>query len=77
MKMPVIAVYDKKLAIYEKPFTVRLTGEAIREWDYVRKDKNTKIGMNPEDFDLFKIGDFNESTGLIEAHNPEHLATGV
>ena len=76
MKQPLIAVYDKKTSLYENPFVVRHNGEAIREWDHVRKDPNTKFGKNPEDFDLFQIGTYDSELGRIENNNPPtHLGT--
>lgn len=78
MKKPVIAVYDKKIGLFDQPFIVRHNGEAIREWDIVRKDDKTKFGKNPEDFDLFQIGSYDEVTGTIENLQPHtHLASGV
>lgn len=75
---PMIAVYDKKTGLFDRPFTARHIGEAIREWDAVRKDINTKFGKNPEDFDLFQIADFNDRTGEIQIIQPHrHLASGV
>lgn len=73
-----IAVYDKKTGLYDKPFVVRHNGEAIREWDIVIKDTQTKFGKNPEDFDLFQIAYYNDETGAIEMCAPHiHLASGV
>lgn len=78
MKLPVVAVFDKKMALYERPFTCRMTAEAIREWDMIRKDTSTKIGKNPEDFDLFQIGTYDDEQGTLESVIPKvHLATGV
>ena len=76
MKQPMCAVYDKKTGLYEKPFIVIHIGEAIREWDHVRKDQQTKYGKNPEDFDLYQIGEFDLTKGAIENKNMQ-LATGV
>lgn len=78
IKQPIIAVYDKKTGLFENPFVVRHNGEAIREWDHVRQDKNTKFGKNPEDFDLFQIGVYEPETGNLETLKPAtHLASGV
>lgn len=78
MKKPVIAVYDKKIGLFDQPFTVRHNGEAIREWDIVRKNPETKFGKNPEDFDLFQIGNYDEVTGAFENLTPHtHLSSGV
>lgn len=78
MQKPVIAVFDKKIALFDTTFTVRHPGEAIREWDLVRKDSNTKYGKNPEDYDLYQIANFNEETGEYTMLTPHlHLAAGV
>lgn len=78
MQKPVIAVFDKKTSFYEAPFTVRHVGDAIREWDIVRKDTNHKYGKNPEDFELFQIAVYDENLGTIENLKPyTHLASGV
>lgn len=74
----VISVYDKKTGLFDKPFVVRHNGEAIREWDIVTKDTQTKFGKNPEDFDLYQIGTYNDETGEMVSLKPHtHLASGV
>lgn len=78
MKEPMCAVYDMKTGLFSKPFTVRHVAEAVREFDIVRKDTNTKIGKNPEDFQLFQIADFDLTTGEAITLKPHlHIASGV
>lgn len=78
MQNKIIAVYDKKTGLFNMPFAVRHNGEAIREWDIVRKDDKTKYGKNPEDFDLYQIGEYDDATGSIVSITPHvHLASGV
>ena len=78
MQSSLIAVYDKKTGLFDKPFAVRHNGEAIREWDIVTKDGQTKFGKNPEDFDLYQIANYNDETGAITMCQPHvHLASGV
>lgn len=78
LKQPMIAVRDLKTGLFDRPFTVRHTAEAIREWDIVRKDPQTKFGKNPADFDLFHIADYEDATGHISPCIPPlHLASGV
>lgn len=78
MVKKIIAVYDKKIGAYDSPFAVRHTGEAIREWDTVVKDQNTKFGKNPEDYDLYHIADYDDITGQFESfQKPQHLAPGI
>lgn len=75
---PVIAVYDKKIGLFDQPFTVRRQGEAIREWENIVKDPNNRYGKNPEDFDLFHIANYDEVTGVITSVQPHiHLSSGV
>ena len=76
MKMFVVAVFDKKTGLYDPPFTCRHIGEAIRSWDVVRKDENSKIGKHPEDFDLFRVGYYYDETAQLEP-SLEHIASGV
>lgn len=78
LKRPLVAVFDKKTALFDPPFHCRHIGEAIREFDIVRKDPNTKFGKNPEDFDLFQVGEFDEQTGNPIPVTPHvHLSSGV
>lgn len=78
MKLQAVAVFDKKTALYGQPFYVRHLGDAIREWDVVRKDTNNKYGKNPEDFDLKQIGFYDDSNGTFENLSPHtQLASGV
>lgn len=77
MLMPVCAVFDKKTGLYENPFVVRHVGEATREWDLVVKNKDTKFGKNPEDFQLMELGTYDFTLGKFENITPRTLATGI
>lgn len=73
-----VAVYDKKTGLFDPPFNVRHVGDAIRQWDIIRKDKETRIGKNPEDFDLFEVGTYEDETGVLNQLKPHtHLADGL
>lgn len=78
MKMNLCAVYDRKTGLFDKPFAVRHNGDAIRDWDIVTKNRETRYGAHPSDFDLMCIGSFDDETGLLEKFQPHiHLANGV
>lgn len=77
MILKILAPFDKKTALYDRPFLVRHTGEAIREWEIVCKDQQTKYGKNPEDFDLYLVGQFDDESGEVIPAKPQHLASGV
>lgn len=73
MLKPVCAVYDRKIQLFDPPFSVRHVGEAIREYEVVKKNPETKFGKNPEDFELYKIGEYDEHTAALTAIKPEQL----
>lgn len=78
MLKPVIAVFDKKIGLFDNPFVVRKNGEAIREWEHVTQDKSNRYGKNPEDYDLYQIANYDEATGAIVAIQPHiQLAQGL
>jgi len=63
LQKPVCAVFDRLTALYDTPFVIRHTGEAMRQFADLKKDTTNRFGKNPEDFTLFQLGWFNESTG--------------
>lgn len=77
MRMEICSIFDKKTGLYGGPVCVVHVGDAVREFDHLRKDKNTKYGMNPEDFDLMRIGTFDTSLGKFENSQVETLLAGV
>lgn len=78
MKYSVCCIYDKKTALYGPPAVVVHVGEAVREFDSLRKENGTKINRNPEDYELHHLGLWDSSTGLSEnLESPITLASGV
>lgn len=70
MKRPVIAVYDRKIALFELPNVFRHNGEALREFTTLKTKPDTKFGANPEDYDLYQIALFDDETGQFENVTP-------
>lgn len=77
MILKILAPYDKKTGLYDRPFMVRHINEALREWEIVCKDTQTKYGKNPEDFDLYLVGEFDDESGECIPAKPQHLSSGV
>jgi len=67
-------IYDSKAGFYNRPFTARTKGEALRLFQQAANDKTTQIGEYPEDFILFEIGSFDDLTGNL-AHE-SHISLG-
>lgn len=59
------AIKDTKANAFMNPIIQRTMGEAIRSVVDESKQPNSMFGKHPEDFNLFKLGTFNQETGLI------------
>ncbi len=68
MILKLIAVYDMKASFYASPLAMRSQGEAIRSFSQVVNDETTPMGKNPEDYSLFQIGEYDDSSGIINAN---------
>lgn len=81
MKLPVFCVHDVKAACYMQPWTT--TTDAVAARDFARSvnasdGRPTPMSMNPEDFTLFRVGVFDDETGLIQSLDaPVSLGNGV
>ena len=74
----VYTVYDIKIEAYLQPFFALSKGDAIRDFVQVVNDKSTKIGLHPEDFTLFEIGTYDDSTAKLVAHTtPTALGVAI
>ena len=65
----VYSVYDSKVEAYLQPFFFPAKGAAIRAFSEIANDKSSSIGKNPEDFTLFELGSWDDSTAKIEMHS--------
>lgn len=78
MNISLFSVFDSKATIFGNIFTDQQTASAIRNFsDAVNDSSNSNNLWNkhPEDFSLFKVGEFDNETGTLVPHNPESLVT--
>ena len=78
MKLYIYAIYDSASKAYMSPFFMHNNGLAIRAFsDQVNAKQENQISNHPEQFTLFKIGLYEDSTGNIEPENsPVPLGKG-
>lgn len=78
MKKPVFAVRDVK-TFFLSPFVEETDEAAIRGFAYSVVTQHDQIlGFSPADFSLYKIGEFDTTTGCILAFPvPQHLFNAV
>lgn len=69
------AVYDRKAEMYSPPFLEVKDGTAIRAiQDLVINQKDHAFAKHPSDFSLHKLGEFDDSEGVINAKaKPEKI----
>lgn len=68
MKVGVYAVYDSAPEVFLNPVYCRSDEEAARAFSDQVLHPESNFGKNPEFFTLFKIGNFDDSTGTIDGH---------
>ena len=77
MKLNAYTIYDVASGIYMRPFFSQADGQAVRGFKDIATDAEHEIGKHPEDYTLFRIGSFNDTTGKMEGEPPEKLMTGL
>lgn len=73
----VFSVFDTKAAFFAVPFVMQREQMAIRAFSDLVNDPNTSVNKHPEDYALYVVGMFDDSTGVIEAVQPKCLVTAA
>ena len=79
MKMVICSIRDSAADAYGRPFFLPSVGVAIRSFtdEVNRPSEDNQIYQHPEDFDLFELGEFDDTTGrFVLLDVPKHLALG-
>lgn len=78
MKLKVLVVRDIKANVYGQPFYAATTGAAIRNFgdQCLSGDPNNMLTKHPEDFELYKLGEYDDEHASFELHTPEQIAVG-
>lgn len=78
MKLNIYSVFDSKLATFSRPWYELTDAAAIRVFSDAVNDSsnpNNQWFKHPEDFSLFCIGEFVDSSGEVIPKVPESLVT--
>lgn len=78
MKMELFAIKDRALTAFMRPWVAQSVGQAIRAFSDMINDKQSEISAHPDDYDLWLIASFDDSTGKITqlADQPNQLVLG-
>lgn len=77
MKQIIFAIHDGKAMAYLPPFFLHSEGMAKRSFGDCIADENHQFGKHPEDYTLFKIGEFDDARGVIIGHGHISLGNGT
>lgn len=75
MKTQMFSVFDSKAAVFGVPFFMPREAAAIRAFSDLSNDKSTSVGMHPEDYTLYHVGDYDDETAHVETFKPRALVT--
>jgi hypothetical protein len=65
MKSNAYAVYDLKAEVFWPPTLFKNDAEASRVFKHFREDPSSAIHKNPEDYQFYYVGTFDDSTGML------------
>lgn len=76
MPQIIVAVKDRQLSAYMRPFVAQSRGQAIRSFRDEVNRKESELNMHPEDYELYELGMFEEGNGIITPHKegPQQIA---
>lgn len=77
MKVKLYAVLDKASGVYDGPVPCNADGVAVRNFTNMANDFNTPIGKNPEDYSLWRVGEWNDADGKLKPLTKECLVHAV
>lgn len=77
MVLEMFSLFDVKAGAFAQPFYSVNAGMAQRNVAAAMESGEAIFAKFPEDFQLFRVGTFNDLTGLVEAVTPPHCVCVV
>lgn len=65
----VFSVFDSKAGSFSTPFFSVNKAVALRDFGQAVNDQKSQLFLYPEDYILFELGSFDDSTGVISSHS--------
>jgi len=72
----IVSVKDSAAQAFGRPIFVPSTAVAVRSFrdEINRKDSTEDMAKHPEDFELYELGSFDDSNGVISVMEPRLVA---
>ena len=77
MKYVMVSIYDTAAGVYMRPFFVQSEGQAKRMFSDIANDREHDVGAHPEDYSLFRIGQFDDNAGEVLPEHRDCLITAL
>ena len=79
MKLIMFTVFDVKAEAYLPPFFLPNESMAMRIFSDMAGDTDHQFGKHPEDYTLFKLGEFDDNSSKINMYKtaPELVSTAL
>lgn len=72
--MPMYVIFDSAAGLYNKPFPMQNNDVALRAAQDLVNDPASECSKHPEDFSMWKIGDYDDTTADFPQHTHELIA---
>ena len=77
MRVMVYTIFDTASGAAMRPFFAQGDGAAMREFSDLAVNAEHPIGKHPEDYSLFRIGQFDDNAITLIQEDKECLITGL
>lgn len=77
MKVSLYAVFDSASRVYDGPVAAQTDEVALRNFGNMAGNTSNAIGLNPECFSLWKVGEWDDGIGEVIPCTPECLAKAI
>ena len=73
MRKEIYAMFDSAVQSYMQPIFADAKGQVLRSLMDIVQDDNHEMSKHREDYTCFKIGEYDQQSGMIEAHTPQKV----
>lgn len=79
MLYQICVIRDSAADVFGQPIFVPAIGIAVRSFgdECKRKDANNQMNKHPEDFEMFKVGTYDDNTCEFVCQKPVSIARGA
>lgn len=77
MRLHIYSVFDTASGTFQRPIFAISDGQMIRSFVDISVAADHPVGQHPEDYALYKIGEFDDENGVIKPVDRVVLITGI